>query len=168
MRNFSILTLVLFSSYSFSAIYTWKDENGKKHFSDKKPSDSSYETANIQHTHVSNKSYDATGNSYVKVGSSSKDRDDASFYRAIEQHVKPKFYMHYSRELRKNPKLQGNIKFKITISPAGNVINASIVKSELKSESFNTKLLSVIKSIKFEPQNVKETTKYWAADFLPT
>ena len=81
---------------------------------------------------------------------------------------KSKLYSIYNRARRKNPGLKGKIVLQITIAPAGNVIKAKIISSELGDVKFENRLLSRIKQFKFGAKKVKQITVTYPIEFLPS
>ena len=64
----------------------------------------------------------------------------------------------YARALRDNPALQGKVVIEMTISPAGDIVSARIVSSELNDPAFEEKLLARVKLFKFEAKDVATLT----------
>lgn len=56
MRSFGFLIILFFSPCSFSEVYTWTDENGKKYFSDKKPIHFSSQAKDVKYNNNSHSS----------------------------------------------------------------------------------------------------------------
>ncbi|MES2822746.1 MAG: hypothetical protein V4732_04020 [Pseudomonadota bacterium] len=56
---------------------------------------------------------------------------------------------------------------KIVIEPSSQVVDATIVSSELKDPELEAKLLQRIKLISFSASNVTRTTLNYSFDFLP-
>jgi len=81
---------------------------------------------------------------------------------------KSKLYSIYNRARRKNPSLKGKIVLSITIAPAGNVISAKIVSSELGDAKLERRLLRRIKQFNFGAQKVEKITVIYPIEFLPS
>ena len=73
----------------------------------------------------------------------------------------------YARALRDNPALQGKVVIEMTISPAGDIVSARIVSSELNDPAFEEKLLARVKLFKFEAKDVATLTATKPIDFFP-
>ena len=105
-------------------------------------------------------------------GSVSKGGGKAS--RAIEdvrlvfERNKGSIYAIYNRALRDEPALQGKVVLKLTISPAGSVVDCRIVSSELKMPEVEAKLLARIKTFDFGAKDVNEMAINYPLDFLPS
>lgn len=74
----------------------------------------------------------------------------------------------YNRERRKKPGLQGRVVFEITVSPGGSVTSVRIVKSELNDPTFENRLLTRVKMIKFQAKEVEPVTVTFPIEFLPS
>ncbi|MFK5914072.1 MAG: AgmX/PglI C-terminal domain-containing protein [Woeseiaceae bacterium] len=74
----------------------------------------------------------------------------------------------YQRALRKDPSLEGKVVFELTISPAGKVIRAKIISSELGNKKLERRLISRIKSFRFSAKDVATVTVTMPIDFLPS
>jgi periplasmic protein TonB len=104
-----------------------------------------------------------TGNSDGAGGAA---RSEEEVRKVMEQH-KGAIFNIYNRALRANAALQGKVIVKIVIDPSGQVVDASIVSSELKDAELEAKLLQRIKLITFSASNVARTTLNYSFDFLP-
>ncbi len=74
----------------------------------------------------------------------------------------------YQRALRRDPTLQGKVVFELTISPAGRVIRAKIISSELNNRKLERRLIIKVKSFRFAAKDVKTVTVTMPIDFLPS
>ena len=73
----------------------------------------------------------------------------------------------YQRELRKDPTLEGKVRFRIVIEPNGSVSNVEVVSSDLNNPSLERKLANRIRLINFGAKDVLQTTLEYDIDFLP-
>jgi TonB family protein len=73
----------------------------------------------------------------------------------------------YARALRDNPALQGKVVIEMTISPAGDIVSARILSSDLNDPVFEEKLLARVKLFKFEAKDVATLTATKPIDFFP-
>jgi TonB family protein len=74
----------------------------------------------------------------------------------------------YSRALRKNPSLSGQVVVELTIAPSGQVTSVKIISSELGDKKLERKLELKIKKFKFSKANVAAITVTYPIDFLPS
>jgi len=81
---------------------------------------------------------------------------------------KGSIYTIYNRALRQDPTLQGKVVLKLTISPAGEVLNCQIVSSELKNTDLERKLVARIKQFNFGSKDVDTVVVTYPVDFLPS
>ena len=93
-------------------------------------------------------------------------RSEEEVRKIMEQH-KGAIFNIYNRALRENAALQGKVVVKMVIDPSGQIVEASIVSSELKDAELEAKLLQRIKLISFSASNVTRTTLNYSFDFLP-
>lgn len=76
-------------------------------------------------------------------------------------------YAMYNRALRSNPTLQGKLVLKLTISPDGQVVDCSVVSSELADVALGSKVVSRVKMFNFGTKDVEVVTITYPIDFLP-
>ena len=76
-------------------------------------------------------------------------------------------YAMYNRALRRDPTLQGKLVLKLTITPAGQVVDCEVVSSELESPDFERKLVARVKLFRFEAKDVETVTTTKPIDFFP-
>lgn len=93
-------------------------------------------------------------------------RSEEEIRKVMEQY-KASFFSIYNRALKEDATLQGKVVVKIVIDPAGQVVDASIVSSELNNPALEAKILAKIKSINFSTANVARSTINYSFDFLP-
>ncbi len=80
---------------------------------------------------------------------------------------KSAIYAMYNRALRSNPTLQGKLVLKLTISPDGQVVECSVVSSELADAALGSKVVSRVKMFNFGTKDVEVVTITYPIDFLP-
>jgi TonB family protein len=73
----------------------------------------------------------------------------------------------YARALRDNPALQGKVVIEMTISPAGDIVSARILSSDLNDPVFEEKLLARVKLFRFDAKDVATLTATKPIDFFP-
>jgi periplasmic protein TonB len=88
--------------------------------------------------------------------------------RLVFDRNKGSIYTIYNRALREDPTLQGKVVVKLTISPAGEVMDCQIVSSELRSPELERKLLARIKQFNFGAKAVEVMVVTYPIDFLPS
>lgn len=99
--------------------------------------------------------------------SRSAKRSDEEIERVFQKH-KGAINTIYNRELRKDPSLQGNIVFELTIAPDGRVTKCIIISSELGNKKLEKRLISKIKKIKFANKKVKTFIVTYPINFFPS
>jgi protein TonB len=77
-------------------------------------------------------------------------------------------YSLYERERRNTQGLQGKIILQLTISPAGDVVDVKIISSELNSPELESRILSRVKTFKFNINSTKDITVTYPIEFLPS
>ena len=88
--------------------------------------------------------------------------------RLVFERNKGSIYAIYNRAVRDDPALQGKIVLKLTIAPSGEVTDARIESSELKSPDLERKLLARIKQFDFGAKSVEPMVVTYPVDFLPS
>jgi len=89
----------------------------------------------------------------------------------IEQYMdrnKSKFFALYNRELRRNPGMEGEVIFKITILPSGKVSHVKIVSSDLNNPKLEKRLMTLIRLINFGAMKVETWSDNYRMTFLPS
>jgi len=76
-------------------------------------------------------------------------------------------YALYSRALRDNPDLKGKVVLEITIAATGEVLNCTVVSSELNNPDLERKLIARVKLFRFEAREVESITLTKPIDFFP-
>ncbi len=104
----------------------------------------------------------------VSRGSGGKASRSLEDIRLTFERNKSAIYAIYSRALRDDPAMQGKIVLKLVIAPGGNVIDCSIVSTELKNTEVEAKLLARIRQFDFGAKDVNEAKLNYPLDFLPS
>ena len=107
------------------------------------------------------------GGTLQKSGSGKASRSIEDI-RLVFERNKGSIYAIYNRALREDPTLQGKIVLKLTIAPSGEVTDARIESSELKSPDLERKLLARIKQFDFGAKSVEPMVATYPVDFLPS
>jgi protein TonB len=74
----------------------------------------------------------------------------------------------YARAQRDNAELQGKLVLELTISPAGDVTECHVVSSELKDAELERKIVSLVRTFKFEAKDVNTLIVSKALEFFPS
>jgi periplasmic protein TonB len=107
------------------------------------------------------------GNGSTRGGGSGKASRSADEIALVFTRNKGAIDAMYARALRDNPALQGKVVLEITISPAGDIIAAKVISSDLNDPEFESKLLARVKLFKFEAKDVATLTATKPIDFFP-
>ncbi len=110
----------------------------------------------------------AGGGGTLHRGNSGKASRSIEEIRLVFERNKGAIYAIYNRVLREDPGLQGKVVLELKIAPAGNVVEARIVSSELKSPDLEAKLLARIRQFDFGAKDVDQITITYPLDFLPS
>jgi TonB family protein len=108
------------------------------------------------------------GGGNMKGGGGGKASRALEDVRLVFERNKGSIYAIYNRALREDPALQGKVVLKLTIAPAGNVIDCKIVSSELHTPDVESKLLARIRQFDFGAKDVNEMVVNYPLDFLPS
>ena len=93
-------------------------------------------------------------------------RSDESI-RQIMDRNKGAIFAIYNRALGKDPLLEGKLVFEMVIAASGEVAELKLLSSELVDAELTRKILSRIRLIQFDPQDVVATRVNYSFDFLP-
>lgn len=93
-------------------------------------------------------------------------RSDESIRRVMDRN-KGAIFAVYNRALRKDATLQGKLVFEMVIEPSGAITEVKLLSSELADEALTKKILSRIRLIRFDQQDVITTRVNYSFDFLP-
>ena len=74
----------------------------------------------------------------------------------------------YARAQRENAELQGKLVLELTITPAGDVSDCRVVSSELKDAELERKIVTLVRSFKFEAKDVNTLVVTKALQFFPS
>jgi len=107
------------------------------------------------------------GGSLTKGGSGKASRSIEEIKLVFERN-KGAIYAIYNRALRDEPGLQGKVLVKLTIAPAGNVVDCKVESSELHASELEAKLLARIRGFDFGAKDVDQMVVTWPVDFLPS
>ena len=110
---------------------------------------------------------DGVGGALKKGGSGKASRSIEEIKLVFERN-KGAIYALYNRALREEPGLQGKVVVELRISPAGEVIGARVVSTELKTPELELKLIARIRQFDFGAKDVDVMVVSWPVDFLPS
>ncbi len=82
------------------------------------------------------------------VGKGSRTMD--AINRVINRYI-PRFKKVYETMLKRDPNLKGKLQIQFTIQPDGSVTGVSVIKSTTNNPTFDKRIVSYIKRIKFPP-----------------
>jgi periplasmic protein TonB len=80
---------------------------------------------------------------------------------------KGRIYNLYRRALNENAELQGKVVLELTIAPSGEVTACRVVSSELKDPDLEGKIIALVRSFRFEAEDVNAITTTKPIDFFP-
>jgi outer membrane biosynthesis protein TonB len=93
-------------------------------------------------------------------------RSDESIRQVMDRN-KGAIFAIYNRALRQDPLLEGKLVFEMVIEASGEVVQIKLLSSELVDDELTRKILSRIRMIRFEAQDVISTRVNYSFDFLP-
>jgi len=108
------------------------------------------------------------GDGKLTRGGSGKAARSLEEIKLVFDRNKGAIYMIYNRALRQDPSLQGKVVLKLTISPAGRVLDCQVLSSELKNPELERKLVARIKQFDFGSKPVDTMVITYPIDFLPS
>jgi len=103
----------------------------------------------------------------TRTGSSGKAARSREEIELVFDRNKGAIYTLYARALREHPELQGKLVLEFTIAPSGEVTMCRVVSSELHNEDLENRIISRVKSFRFEPKDVETITTTKPIDFFP-
>ena len=103
----------------------------------------------------------------TRTGSSGKAARSREEIELVFDRNKGAIYTLYARALREHPELQGKLVLEFTIAPSGEVTMCRVVSSELHNEDLESKIVTRVKSFRFEPKDVETITTTKPIDFFP-
>jgi periplasmic protein TonB len=125
------------------------------------PALSARETTRVQST-IASTEKKSTQSASVRLGG----RSDESIRQVMDRN-KGAIFAIYNRALREDPLLEGKLVFEMVIEASGEVARVTLLSTELADETLTRKILSRIRMIRFEQQNVVSTRVNYSFDFLP-
>ena len=108
------------------------------------------------------------GNDGVRrSGQSGKGSRSREEIETVFDRNKGAIYALYSRALRERPELQGKMVLEFSISPAGDVTMCRVVSSELNDPELEKRIVTKVKSFRFDAKDVEAITTTKPIDFFP-
>ncbi|MED5622088.1 AgmX/PglI C-terminal domain-containing protein [Ideonella sp. BN130291] len=104
----------------------------------------------------------------LQAGGGGKPSRSIEEIRLVFERNKGAIYAIYNRALREDPSLQGKVVLKLTIAPAGNVVDCRIESSDLHAAELEGKLLARIRQFDFGAKDVNQIVITYPVDFLPS
>ncbi len=114
------------------------------------------------------KSATLDGSRAAAHASESRGSRKAESLRLVFDRYKSAIYRIYSRELRKDPGLQGKVVLEITISASGQVLACRVLSSDLDSKTFLAKLVARVKLFDFGPRPGGTAKVRYPIEFFPS
>jgi len=108
-----------------------------------------------------------SGNRATRNGGSGKAARSQEEIELVFDKNKGAIYALYSRALRERADLQGKIVLSVTISPAGEVTQCSMLSSELNDPDLENKIIARVKLFRFEAKDVETITAKKTIEFFP-
>lgn len=125
------------------------------------PALSGQQTTRVQSA-IASTAKKSAGSASARLGGRS---DDA--IRQVMDRNKGAIFAIYNRALREDPLLEGKLVFEMVIAASGEVAEVTLLSSELVNDDLTRKILSRIRMIRFDAQNVVSTRVNYSFDFLP-
>lgn len=107
------------------------------------------------------------GGHATRVGKSGKAARSQEEIELVFDRNKGAIYALYTRAMRERADLQGKVVLSLTISPAGDVTDCSILSSELNDPDLEHKIVARVKLFKFEAKDVETITARKTIEFFP-
>jgi TonB family protein len=107
------------------------------------------------------------GNRATRTGNSGKAARSQEEIELVFDKNKGAIYALYSRALREKADLQGKVVLQVTISPAGEVTDCSMLSSELNDPDLEHKIIARVKLFRFEAKDVETITAKKTIEFFP-
>jgi len=117
-------------------------------------------TSAIAHGGLDDRAPTRSGNS----GKAARSREEIEL---VFDRNKGTIYTLYARAMREHPELQGKLVLEFTIAPTGEVTMCRVVSSELHNAELEDKIVTRVKSFRFEPKDVETITTTKPIDFFP-
>jgi periplasmic protein TonB len=108
-----------------------------------------------------------SGNRATRTGNSGKAARSQEEIELVFDKNKGAIYALYSRALRERADLQGKIVLQVTISPAGEVTDCTMLSSELNDPDLEHKIIARVKLFRFEAKDVETITAKKTIEFFP-
>jgi protein TonB len=109
----------------------------------------------------------ASQNRATRIGNSGKAARSQEEIELVFDRNKGAIYALYTRAMRERADLQGKMVLQITISPAGDVTDCTMLSSELNDPDLEHKIIARVKLFKFEAKDVETITARKTIEFFP-
>ena len=108
-----------------------------------------------------------SGTRATRTGSSGKAARSQEEIELVFDKNKGAIYALYTRAMRDRADLQGKLVLQLTISPAGDVTDCTVLSSELNDPDLEHKIVARVKLFRFEPKDVEAITARKTIEFFP-
>jgi protein TonB len=109
----------------------------------------------------------ASQNRATRIGNSGKAARSQEEIELVFDRNKGAIYALYTRAMRERADLQGKMVLQITISPAGEVTDCTMLSSELNDPDLEHKIIARVKLFRFEAKDVEAITARKTIEFFP-
>ena len=110
---------------------------------------------------------DTAANRATRTGNSSKAARSQEEIELVFDRNKGAIYALYTRAMRERADLQGKMVLQLTISPAGEVTDCTMLSSELNDPDLEHKIVARVKLFRFEAKDVEPITARKTIEFFP-
>jgi TonB family protein len=108
-----------------------------------------------------------SGNRATRIGNSGKAARSQEEIELVFDKNKGAIYALYTRAMRERADLQGKMVLQLTISPAGDVTDCTMLSSELNDPDLEHKIVARVKLFRFEAKDVEAITARKTIEFFP-
>jgi TonB family protein len=109
----------------------------------------------------------ASQNRATRIGNSGKAARSQEEIELVFDRNKGAIYALYTRAMRERADLQGKMVLQLTISPAGEVTDCTMLSSELNDPDLEHKIIARVKLFRFEAKDVEAITARKTIEFFP-
>ena len=110
---------------------------------------------------------DTAQNRATRTGNSSKAARSQEEIELVFDRNKGAIYALYTRAMRERADLQGKMVLQLTISPAGDVTDCTMLSSELNDPDLERKIVARVKLFRFAAKDVETITARKTIEFFP-
>ncbi|NRB37083.1 MAG: AgmX/PglI C-terminal domain-containing protein [Pseudomonadales bacterium] len=140
-------------------VYIWVDEQGERHFTDKKP-----DGVESQSRHYGPQDKKPAVDDVI--AKTPEPRSLRNMRLTFSAHKQALFEL-YLAALKQDKSLEGQVRFQLMIEPSGQVSACDIVASDFDSRALNAALQQAVMDFDFGEDTVQKTTTGWVMVFKP-